>query len=162
MTTAPDEPADTVTVEPPVDAEALRAEVRDKYRQVAVDPRGTYHFHTGRTLAERLGYDPAIIDELPERAVESFAGVGNPFSLRPLEPGERVVDVGAGAGFDTFVAAHHVGSNGYVVGVDMTAEATSRARPPFCSPSSTSSSAMASPKRSRPRTAGRTWSSPMA
>ena len=90
--------------------------MRDKYRQVAVDPGGAYHFHTGRGLVERLGYDPAIIDGLPERAAESFAGVGNPFSLHPLERGERVVDVGSGAGFDTFVAAHHVGSTGYVVG----------------------------------------------
>ena len=128
MTTAPDQPADTVAVEPPVDSEALRAEVRDKYRQVAVDPGGAYHFHTGRGHAERLGYDPAILDGLPERAVESFAGVGNPFSLRRLEPGERVVDVGSGAGFDTFVAAHHVGSTGYVVGVDMTAEMLDKSR----------------------------------
>jgi arsenite methyltransferase len=128
MTSSPDRPADTVAVEPPVDSETLRAEVRDKYRQVAVDPGGEYHFHTGRTLAERLGYDPAIIDGLPERAVESFAGVGNPFSLRHLEPGEQVVDVGSGAGFDTVVAAHHVGATGYVVGVDMTAEMLDKSR----------------------------------
>jgi len=128
MTTSPDQPADTVAVEPPVDSETLRAEVRDKYRHVALDPGGAYHFHTGRGLAERLGYDPAVIGGLPERAVESFAGVGNPFSLRGLEPGERVVDVGSGAGFDTFVAAHHVGSTGYVVGVDMTAEMLDKSR----------------------------------
>jgi arsenite methyltransferase len=90
------------------DASALRAEVQEKYRQVATDPGGSYHFHTGRGLAERLGYDAAIVDALPERAVESFAGVGNPFSLRPLERGERVVDVGSGAGFDSFVAARQV------------------------------------------------------
>jgi arsenite methyltransferase len=128
MATPPDQDADTVASEPAVDGEALRAEVRDKYRQVAVDPTGAYHFHTGRGLAERLGYDPAIIDGLPERAVESFAGVANPFSLRRLEPGERVVDIGSGAGFDTFVAAHHVGATGYVVGVDMTAEMLAKSR----------------------------------
>jgi arsenite methyltransferase len=128
MTSSPDQTADTVASEPVVDGEALRAEVRDKYRQVAVDPTGAYHFHTGRGLAERLGYDPAIIDALPEGAVESFAGVGNPFSLRRVEPGERVVDVGSGAGFDTFVAAHHVGATGYVVGVDMTAEMLDKSR----------------------------------
>ena len=88
-----------------VDADALRAEVRSKYREVAIDPHGTYHFHTGRGLAARLGYDDATVASLPDVAVESFAGVANPFSLRPLASGERVVDVGAGAGFDAFVAA---------------------------------------------------------
>ena len=88
----------------PVDPEALRAEVQDKYREVAAQPDRTFHFHTGRPLAARLGYDTALVDRFPDRAVESFAGVGNPFSLRTLDPGERVVDVGSGAGFDTFVA----------------------------------------------------------
>jgi SAM-dependent methyltransferase len=110
------------------DASALRAEVREKYRQVAADPGGSYHFHTGRRLAERLGYDVAIVAALSERAVESFAGVGNPFSLRSLAPGERVVDVGSGAGFDSFVAARQVGPIGSVVGVDMTVEMLAKSR----------------------------------
>lgn len=105
---------------PIVDVDTLRDQVREKYRAVAVDPDATYHFHTGRPLAARLGYDANIVDELPEQAVESFAGVGNPFSLRPIGAGERVVDVGSGAGLDTFVAARHVGPDGFVVGVDMT------------------------------------------
>jgi len=106
----------------PVDTEQLREEVQSKYRGVAAAPNATYHFHTGRVAARRLGYDMSVVDFLPERAVESFAGVGNPFELRALEPGERVVDAGSGAGFDSFVAAGQVGSNGYVVGVDMTPE----------------------------------------
>src|SRR5438105_15374636 len=88
--------------------DALREQVRDKYRAVATDPHRTFHFHTGRALAARLGYERAAVDALPEPAVESFAGVGNPFSLRRLEPGERGVDVGSGAGVDSFVAAHPV------------------------------------------------------
>jgi SAM-dependent methyltransferase len=110
------------------DVDVLRAQVREKYRQVAVQPAGRYHFHTGRPLAGRLGYDPDVVDRLPDRAVESFAGVANPFSLRQLQAGERVVDVGSGAGFDTFVAADQVGGSGRVVGVDMTAEMLDKSR----------------------------------
>jgi arsenite methyltransferase len=105
-----------------VDPRALRGEVRDKYRAVALKPEATYHFHTGRPLAHRLGYETDAVAALPDRAVESFAGVGNPFSLRRLDDGERVVDVGSGAGFDSFIAAGQVGTSGRVVGVDMTPE----------------------------------------
>lgn len=111
-----------------VDAERLRAEVREKYRAVAVEPAARYHFHTGRELAARLGYDAAVVDALPQVAVESFAGVANPLALRTPAPGERVVDVGSGAGFDSFVAAGHVDPEGRVVGVDMTAEMLAKAR----------------------------------
>ena len=111
-----------------VDAAALRAEVRSKYREVAINPHGAYHFHTGRGLAARLGYDKAVVDSLPDAAVESFAGVANPFALRPLVMGERVVDVGSGAGFDSFVAGRQVGPTGRVVGVDMTEEMLSKSR----------------------------------
>jgi arsenite methyltransferase len=111
-----------------IDAEALRGEVRAKYQEVATDPGGAFHFHTGRPLAARLGYDAAMVDALPDRAVESFAGVANPFSLRAVRPGERVVDVGSGAGFDSFVAAAQVGADGEVVGVDMTPEMLAKSR----------------------------------
>ncbi|MGE4080983.1 MAG: methyltransferase domain-containing protein, partial [Reyranella sp.] len=103
-------------------------EVRSKYREVAANPGGEHHFHTGRYLASHLGYDEAFVASLPDAAVESFAGVANPFSLRPLQRGERVVDVGSGAGFDSFVAAHLVGPEGKVIGVDMTAEMLAKAR----------------------------------
>jgi SAM-dependent methyltransferase len=111
-----------------VDPEALRAQVREKYRAVASAPGATYHFNTGRPLAERLGYDRAFVDALPDQAVESFAGVGNPFSLRRLRSGEHVLDVGSGAGFDSFVAAAQVGADGHVIGVDMTVEMIAKSR----------------------------------
>ena len=111
-----------------VDPTTLRAEVQKKYREVALKPDAPFHFHTGRTLAARLGYPAPVVDRLPDAAVESFAGVGNPFALRTLEPGERVVDVGCGAGFDTVIAADQVGSTGRVVGVDMTPAMLAKAR----------------------------------
>jgi SAM-dependent methyltransferase len=112
----------------PVDAVALREEVKKKYRDVAIKPADTYHFHTGRPLAARLGYDAKAVDALPDEAVESFAGVANPFTLRELKPGERVVDIGSGAGFDCFVARSKVGATGHVVGVDMTEEMLDKSR----------------------------------
>jgi SAM-dependent methyltransferase len=110
-----------------VDTEVLRDQVREKYRAVAVEPDATYHFHTGSSHARRLGYDETIVASLPDRAVESFAGISNPFQLRELGRAERVVDVGSGAGFDSFVAAHLVGPDGAVIGVDMTAEMLDKA-----------------------------------
>jgi ubiquinone/menaquinone biosynthesis C-methylase UbiE len=106
----------------------LREEVKNKYREVAADPHGKHHFHTGRYLAKRLGYDDGFVGSLPDVAVESFAGVANPFALRSLMTGERVVDVGSGAGFDSFVAAHQAGPTGKVIGVDMTEEMLAKSR----------------------------------
>jgi len=117
-----------VRLSTPVDAAALREEVKKKYRDVAIKPHDQYHFHTGRFLAARLGYDSKAVDALPDEAVESFAGVANPFSLRDLKPGERVVDLGSGGGFDCFVARGKVGSTGHVVGVDMTEEMLAKSR----------------------------------
>lgn len=111
-----------------VDPETLRGKVKEKYREVAVNPRGSFHFHTGRAAAARLGYDERLTASFPDSAVESFAGVANPFSLRSLSTGERVVDLGSGGGFDSFVASAQVGPDGHVVGVDMTREMLVKAR----------------------------------
>ncbi len=111
-----------------VDAEALRGQVQEKYREVATDPNKRFHFHTGRYLAAHLGYDDTVVAALPDAAVESFAGVANPFSLRPLARGEKVVDIGSGGGFDSFIAAGQVGKEGSVIGVDMTTEMLLKSR----------------------------------
>jgi len=124
------------SAQPVVDAEALRDQVKLKYRDVATNPEQEFHFHTGRMLAQRLDYDEAISAQIPDRAVESFAGVANPFSLRDLQLGEKVVDLGSGAGFDCFVASllrcfvasALVGDEGEVVGVDMTEEMLGKSR----------------------------------
>jgi SAM-dependent methyltransferase len=111
-----------------VDVDKLRNEVQEKYREVAEDPTGSYHFHTGRAQALRLGYPTSPLDQLPERACEAFAGVANPFYWDNPRAGERVVDLGSGAGMDSFLAAMWVGAEGKVIGVDMTREMLARSR----------------------------------
>src|SRR5260370_20431113 len=114
-----------------VDIDELRHQVRQKYRDVAADPSGTrhvHHFHTSRTHAVRLGYPSHPLSELPDEACEAFAGVGNPFFWGGPKPGERVVDLGSGGGMDSFLAARWVGSEGRVIGVDMTPEMLERSR----------------------------------
>ncbi len=111
-----------------VNVDQLRKEVQTKYREVADEPGGAYHFHTGRAHAIRLGYPAGILERLPEEACEAFSGMGNPFYWETPRPGERVVDLGSGGGMDSFVAALHVGDEGRVVGVDMTPEMLDRSR----------------------------------
>jgi arsenite methyltransferase len=111
-----------------VDTRELEEKVQQMYRAVATEPHGGYHFELGRPLAERLGYSADVLDALPERAIESFAGVGYFFDLAELRPGESVVDLGSGSGMDVFFACTQVGPLGCVVGIDFTAEQLSKAQ----------------------------------
>jgi arsenite methyltransferase len=111
-----------------LDVDALRSAIREEYQTVALDPGRGFHFHTGRRLATIVGYEDAWLEGIPETAIESFAGTGNPFSLGGIEPGERVVDVGSGGGIDSLIAARMVGPEGRVIGVDMTPAMLERAR----------------------------------
>ena len=110
-----------------VNTRELEAKVKDMYREVATNPHGEFHFEMGRTMAERLGYAAADLDRIPSEAIDSFAGVGYFFHLADLKPGETVVDLGSGSGMDSFVASLKVGSNGRVLGVDMTDEQLAKA-----------------------------------
>lgn len=111
-----------------LDVETLRCEIRKEYAEVAKNPTKGFHFHTGRPLAKLLGYPDAWIDALPASAVESLAGTGNPFASGDILSGERVVDIGCGAGFDSLLAGRCVGRAGQVIGVDMTPEMVEKAR----------------------------------
>jgi len=111
-----------------VDVDRLREEVREKYREVVDHPDATFHFHTGFRAAANAGYREEWLEGLPKQAVASFAGVSNPFHWGLPAPGERVVDVGSGAGLDSLIAARAVGQEGAVVGVDMTPAMLERAR----------------------------------
>ena len=111
-----------------VDSDALRAQVTEKYTEIANEPEKGAHFHTGKSLAMMVGYPEAIIDSLPAGTVESFAGTGNPFSMGELKPGETVLDLGCGAGFDSLIAARQVGASGRVISIDMTLAMLDEAR----------------------------------
>lgn len=103
-----------------LDITQLRSAIQIEYADVAAFPLKGFHFHTGRLLAGRLGYPSGRVKSLPDAVIESFAGVGNPFSWGELQEGEAVVDLGSGAGLDSLLAAQMVGPSGTVVGVDMT------------------------------------------
>jgi len=111
-----------------LDTQELEGRVKEMYREVAEHPEQEFHFETGRALAERLGYAPAELDEVPSEAIESFAGVGFYFDLANLEPGETVVDLGSGSGLDSFLAAREVGSSGHVIGIDITEAQLAKAK----------------------------------
>ena len=109
-----------LNVDVDVDLAVLREAISKEYEVVASEPDRGFHFHTGRTLTRLLGYRDEWLEGIPESSIESFAGTGNPFSLGEIAPGERVVDIGSGAGIDSLIAAKKVGDTGRVIGVDMT------------------------------------------
>jgi SAM-dependent methyltransferase len=110
-----------------VDVQLLKSEIKKTYASVSQEPDKDFIFPTGRAWAEDLDY-PDELAAVPDGAVESFAGVANPFSLGRLQPGERVLDIGSGAGTDSLVAALMVGEDGHVTGIDMTPEMLAKAR----------------------------------
>ena len=111
-----------------LDVALLRSEIQRTYADVSTQPDQEFIFPTGRAWALDLGYPQDLLARVPEASCESFAGVANPFSMGPLQPGEDVLDVGSGAGMDTLVAAQMVGPSGSVTGIDMTPEMVAKAR----------------------------------
>ncbi|MBA3412352.1 MAG: methyltransferase domain-containing protein [Actinobacteria bacterium] len=117
-----------MAVEVEIDLEVLKCEIKKTYADVSAEPEKDFVFPTGRAWALDLGYPPDLLARVPDGSAESFAGVANPFSLGALAPGERVLDLGCGAGTDSLVAAQMVAPEGHVVGVDMTPEMIAKAR----------------------------------
>src|SRR3989441_7939239 len=116
-----------MAVEVEIDVQLLKSEIKKTYSSVSEEPDRDFIFPTGRAWAEDLRY-PAELAAVPDAAVESFAGVANPWQLGRLSPGERVLDLGSGAGTDSLVAAQMVGEAGSVTGIDMTPEMLAKAR----------------------------------
>jgi SAM-dependent methyltransferase len=116
-----------MAVDVEIDVEVLKSEIKKTYASVSAEPEKDFIFPTGRAWAEDLGY-PDELANVPESAVESFAGVANPWAMGRLAPGERVLDLGSGAGTDSLIAAQMVGEQGHVTGIDMTQEMLAKAR----------------------------------
>jgi arsenite methyltransferase len=116
-----------VSVEVDINVDLLKSEIKKTYACVSDEPERAFIFPTGRAWAEELGYPPELAN-VPDAAVESFAGVANPWQLGRLQPGERVLDLGSGAGTDSLVAAQMVGEQGHVTGIDMTPEMLAKSR----------------------------------
>ena len=111
-----------------VDVDLLRSEIEKTYTEVSTDQDKDFIFPTGRVWAEDLGYPQPELSRVPDRTVESFAGVANPFLLGRIEPGATVLDLGCGAGTDLLIAAQMVGPEGRVIGIDMTRTMLDRAK----------------------------------
>jgi arsenite methyltransferase len=95
---------------------------------VAISAEGKFKYPTGKEGATALGYDKDVIEGSSRELLNSFCGVGNPFSIGVIELGEWVLDIGNGAGFDLIVASGLVGESGRVCGIDLTEDMVDRAR----------------------------------
>lgn len=111
-----------------LDVREIQEAVRKKYAEISRSAEGKFKYPTGRSGVIALGYDLSVVGDVPDELLESFCGVGNPFSLGPIKPGESVLDVGCGAGFDLIVASRFVGPRGWVCGIDLTSEMVEKAQ----------------------------------
>jgi ubiquinone/menaquinone biosynthesis C-methylase UbiE len=105
----------------------IRESVRQRYREAALDQQPCCGTGTKIEMAVRLGYELGELHSIPAEANLGL-GCGNPTAIARLKPGDVVLDLGSGAGFDCFLAARHVGQRGHVIGVDMTPEMIAKAR----------------------------------
>ena len=112
----------------PEDMDRIVEGIRKKYAEASITPQGLFNYPTGREGLKGLGYDSKIVETIPKPVIDSFCGVGNPFSLGPIHKGETVLDIGCGGGFDVIFAATEVGPEGQVTGIDVTPEMLERSK----------------------------------
>lgn len=105
-----------------IEKDLLENAITHEYCRLAEQPDSGFHFITGVKLAKLVKYDLGLLKQLPKGAVKRFAGVGNPFSMGNPLPGQRVLDIGSGAGMDALFAGRKVGYDGQVYGIDLTME----------------------------------------
>jgi protein-L-isoaspartate O-methyltransferase len=111
-----------------LDIKGIQDAIRKKYAEISSSADGKFNYSTGRNGAISLGYDMSIVESMPNELIESFCGVGNPFTLGPIKSGMTVLDIGCGAGFDLIYASRMVGNTGKVCGIDLTPEMVEKAK----------------------------------
>jgi ubiquinone/menaquinone biosynthesis C-methylase UbiE len=109
-------------------ASEIKEAVRNKYAQVAVDPKKEQNFPVGKGFAESVGYPKFLLDTLPDSLTESFSGVNYPPSFAEMKKGDVVLDIGCGAGLDLYIASQIVGPDGRVIGIDIADEMVEKAK----------------------------------
>ena len=103
-------------------------QIQALYTELAEAPNKDFGWGKGKENARSLGYADEWLSTIPDVVWESAAGVGNPFSVSPVQKGQTVIDLGCGAGADACVAALLVGAEGRVIGIDYTPAMISKAR----------------------------------
>jgi SAM-dependent methyltransferase len=109
-------------------SDEIKSAVAERYGRVASAPHEKFGFPVGRKFAESVGYDPALLDSLPESMWESFTGAGNPQPFVDPQTGETVLDLGCGAGLDLFLYAQRIGRTGRLFGLDLSESMLAKAR----------------------------------
>jgi arsenite methyltransferase len=109
------------------DPASLRESVREAYSRAASNPGEKHPFPVGEEFALSLGYPREILDTIPRKAIEGFAGVSNVSVFATLPAGSRVVDLGCGSGLDSLIAARRVGPAGRIAGIDFSEAMLARA-----------------------------------
>jgi len=108
--------------------EQIKQAVKKKYSEVASNPQAKFNFPVGRKFAESVGYSAELLDKLPASMGESFTGAGNPQPYIDIKPGEKIFDLGCGAGLDLYLYAQATGPGGKVYGLDISEDMIAKNR----------------------------------